>query len=230
MVGLYKKINKDGVEYDIDINEIKSERELYNKYGETKQVNGKSSINVSNLSFSPVYEKESMQTFNRIKQIVEKEIKENLCVNEMKTPSIIENNERLKELQELFGLEQFICNNNYILPPASDFGVFLYFENKDFPEKELPVKIYEFANCFRIEDSAKQKNILTRPTCFHLPDIHCFMKDEVYQEALKHLEIYNNILNTLMVPYFISMRISEQEYSERKEDIQKIAKKLCIIW
>lgn len=227
MIGFYKKINEYGAEHDINVNEIKSERELYNKYGAIKTETKTNSINIMNLCFSPVYEKDNMQIFNRVKQFIEEELKEKLCVDEMKTPCILENGKKLKVLQELFGLEQFICNDNYILPPASDFGIFQCFENKDFSEKELPVRIYEFANCFRIEDKTKQKNILTRPTCFHLPDIHCFMKVGIYQEALKHLEVYKDILNSLRIPYFISMRISEQEYSEQKEEIQGIAQNLC---
>lgn len=44
----------------------------------------------------------------------------------------------------------------------------------------------------------------------------------VYKEAKKHLVIYSRILKILEIPFFISLRISEKEYQEKKI-IKKIA-------
>lgn len=222
MIRCYKLIDKNGAEIDIKAN---SEKELYDKYYIT-EANKEKDVDISKINFSPVYENENIKMFNSIKEIIETKIIEYLKVSEIRMPSIIKNTEKLKELQELFGLKQFVCDGDYILPPASDFCVFSYFENKNFIKAEMPIKIYQFTNCYRIEDKDRQNNVLTRPTCFHLPDIHCFVENNVYQETLKHLKVYENILNELEIPYLMAMRITENEYIKQKEEIQNIAKKL----
>ena len=42
------------------------------------------------------------------------EIHNSNLVEEIKTTTILKNNERLEELQRLFGLQQFKCNEEYI--------------------------------------------------------------------------------------------------------------------
>ena len=223
MVGYYKFISDSGKEKDVEINEISSDKDVYNFYhSEVRKLYNK--INIQDIDYTPVYKEDNLEKFYYLKDIIEKNIKTNLKVNEIMTPEVIKNNDRLEELQKLFGLEKFNCNEEYILSPASDFGVFSVYEGKNFEEKEIPLRVYEFAKCYRVED--KKKHVLKRPTSFYLPDIHCFMKNDTYKEVLKHLKLYEKILKEIKIPYFIALRISEQEYNKKKENICNIAKEL----
>ena len=223
MVGYYKLISEIGKEENVEIDEINSDKDVYNFYCKEKR-NDKKDFNVQSIDYSPVYKGETLKKIYYLKDIIEKNIKSDLEIEEMKTPEIIKSNEKLEKLQELFGLEPFNCNKDYILSPASDFGIFSAFDGKNFEEREIPLTIYEFAKCYRVED--KKKDVLKRPTSFYLPDIHCFMQKNVYEEVLKHLKTYERILQELKIPYFIALRISEKEYNDNKEDICNIAKNL----
>ena len=56
-------------------------------------------IDVFNIDYTPIYQKELLEYFNYIKKTIEKEIKDGLAVEEIKTTTILKNNERLEELQ-----------------------------------------------------------------------------------------------------------------------------------
>ena len=223
MVGYYKFISNIGEERDVEISEIGSDKDVYNFY-HSEERNIKNKINIQDIDYTPVYKEANLEKFYYLKNIVEKNIKSNLEVHKIMTPEVIKNNDKLEELQKLFGLEKFDCNEEYILSPASDFGVFSVYEGKNFEEKEIPLRVYEFARCYRIED--KKKDALKRPTSFYLPDIHCFIEKDTYKEVLEHLKLYEKILKQIKIPYFIALRISEQEYNDNKEKICNIAKEL----
>lgn len=223
MVGYYKLISDIGKENDVEINEINSDKDVYNFYhSEERKVCNK--IAIQDIDYTPIYKEDNLEKFYYLKNIIEKNIKSNLKIQEIKTPEVIKSNDKLEELQKLFGLEKFNCNEGYILSPASDFGVFSAYEGKEFEEKDIPLRVYEFARCYRIED--KKKDVLKRPTSFYLPDIHCFMEKDTYKEVLKHLKLYEKILKEIQIPYFIALRISDQEYNNNKENICNIAKEL----
>ena len=80
------------------------------------------------------------------------------------------------------------------------------------------------AEAVLVED--KKKDALKRPTSFYLPDIHCFLNCDIYEEVLKHLKVYEEILHELQIPYFLTLRISEQEYKQRRIELCNIAKHL----
>lgn len=223
MVGYYKLISDIGKENDVEINGIKSDKDVYNFYhSEERKLCNK--ISIQDIDYTPIYKEDNLKKFYYLKNIIEKNIKSNLEIQEIKTPDVIKNNDKLEELQKLFGLEKFNCSEEYILSPASDFGVFSAYEEKEFEEKEIPLRVYDFARCYRIED--KKKDVLKRPTSFYLPDIHCFMEKDTYKEVLEHLKLYEKILKEIQIPYFIALRISEQEYENNKEKICNIAKEL----
>ena len=223
MVGYYKLISNRGKEEDVEISDISSDKDVYNFYhDEERKISNK--INIQDIDYTPVYKEDNLEKFYYLKNIVEKNIKSNLKVYEIMTPEVIKSNKKIEELQKLFGLEKFDCNEGYILSPASDFGVFSAYEEKNLEEKEIPLRVYEFAKCYRIED--KKKDVLKRPTSFYLPDIHCFMENDTYKEVLVHLKLYEKILKEIKIPYFIALRISEQEYNNNKEKICNIAKEL----
>lgn len=223
MVGYYKFISNTGKEEDVAINEINSDKDVYNFYHSEKS-NVSNEIVVQDIDYTPVYKDNNLEKFYYLKNIIEKNIKSNLQIQEIMTPEVIKSNDKLEKLQKLFGLEKFNCNEGYILSPASDFGIFSAYEGKNFEEKDIPLRVYEFARCYRIED--KKKDVLKRPTSFYLPDIHCFMEKDTYKEVLEHLKLYEKILKEIKIPYFIALRISEQEYNNNKEKICNIAKEL----
>ena len=223
MVGYYKLITMEGTEEPIGMNEIKSDKDVYNFYYNINR-DKKDEFKITSIDDSPVYIDENLKDFYIIKHIIEKNIRLKLNLKEIKTPEVMKYNSKLEELQKLFGLEPFRCNEEYILAPASDFGVFSFFEGKEFKEFEIPLSVYEFARCYRIED--KKKDALKRPTSFYLPDIHCFLNCDIYEEVLKHLKVYEEILHELQIPYFLTLRISEQEYKQRRIELCNIAKHL----
>ena len=221
MIGKYKILYKNGKENDIKINHD-SEKKLYDNYFvfSTKHKN-KDKLKIPCISGSPVYYLMYFNIFNKLKIKIEEEIRKKFEITEINTPNLIENTEEIKTLQKLFGLEQFICNNKYVLPPASDFGIFSFFKNKDLTIEKVNSNIYEFASCYRIE-TKQQNNVLIRPSCFHLPDMHFFLKNNIYLETRKHLLFYSKILNELNIDYNFALRISENEYNKHKEDILEI--------
>lgn len=223
MVGFYKVISEDGIENDVNIEEINSDKDIYNFYYKNQKSNNKN-INISNINFSPIYIGEDLKKFYWLKDIIEENIKQKLQLEEIKTPNIIENSLEIEKLQKLFGLEDFTCNKDNVLSPASDFGVFSILKDKTFENRDIPYRVYEFARCYRIEE--KKKDALKRPTSFYLPDIHCFLSEEVYKEVLIHLNVYESILRKIEVPYFVSLRIAKKEYEEHKNIICNIAKEL----
>lgn len=223
MVGYYKLISDIGKENDVEINEINSDKDVYNFYN-SEERNACNKIDIQDIDYTPIYKEDNLEKFYYLKNIIEENIKSNLKIQEIKTPEVIKSNDKLEELQKLFGLEKFNCNEGYILSPASDFGVFSAYEGKEFKEEDIPLRVYEFARCYRIED--KKRDVLKRPTSFYLPDIHCFMGKDTYKEVLKHLKLYEKILKKIQIPYFIALRISEQEYNNSKEKICNIAKEL----
>lgn len=223
MVGYYKFISNTGEEDVVAINEINSDRDVYNFYHSEKS-NVSNEIDVQDIDYTPVYKDDNLEKFYYLKNIIEKNIKLNLQIQEIMTPEVIKSNDKIEKLQKLFGLEKFNCNEGYILSPASDFGIFSVYEGKNFEEKDIPLRVYEFARCYRIED--KKKDVLKRPTSFYLPDIHCFIERDTYKEVLEHLKLYEKILKEIKIPYFIALRISEQEYNNNKEKICNIAKEL----
>jgi len=223
MVGFYKIISKEGIEEDITVEKIESDKDIYNFYYKNQKIR-KKNINIPNINFSPIYRGEDLKKFYWLKDIIEGNIKQKLQIEEIKTPNIIRKNMEIEKLQKLFGLDDFACNKENVLSPASDFGVFTMFKDKNFQNKEIPNRVYEFATCYRVEE--KEKDALKRPTSFYLPDIHCFLSEDVYGEVLAHLNIYESILRRLEIPYFVSLRIAKKEYDEHKNIICNIAKEL----
>lgn len=226
MVGRYKYISKYGDEKSIDTSAVQSDKDIYNLFYKEKNthVNINNNFNIDSINDAPIYNGKALEYFNYIKKVIEKKLRDNLSIEEIRTPSVLKNNKRLAELQKLFGLQEFKCNDEYILVPASDFGVFSLFENRKLKQNQLPIRLYEFAKCYRIEE--KKKDPLKRPTTFNLPDIHCFIDKNIYEEVKKHLNIYSSILRIFEIPFFIALRISEKEYQEKKEEIKNIAKEL----
>ena len=86
MVGYYKYISKIGNEEEVNMDMIESDKDVYNFFHEEKKINCKN-INISNIDYTPIYQKELLKYFNYIKEIVEKEIKDSLNVEEKQRQS-----------------------------------------------------------------------------------------------------------------------------------------------
>ena len=226
MSGIYKIIHTNGKETNIKL-EYNSEKEIYdNYYTFVRDRRDSTKIDIPNISFSPVYYNSNINTFNYLKEYVEHSIKNTFEITEISTPNLIENTAEIKALQKLFGLDEFAFDNKYVLPPASDFGIFSFLKDKDIIVENIGNNVYQFANCYRIEDKKKQNNVLIRPTCFHLPDIHSFLNSDIYQAVEKHLLFYSQILDELNIDYNFALRITEKEYTKYKKDIIAIVKKI----
>lgn len=157
MVGRYKYISKYGDEKSIDTSAVQSDKDIYNLFYKEKNthVNINNNFNIDSINDAPIYNGKALEYFNYIKKVIEKKLRDNLSIEEIRTPSVLKNNKRLAELQKLFGLQEFKCNDEYILVPASDFGVFSLFENRKLKQNQLPIRLYEFAKCYRIEEKRR---------------------------------------------------------------------------
>ena len=202
-------------------------KEIYdNYYTFSSDYKDNTKIDIPNISFSPVYYNSNINTFNYLKEYIENSIKNTFEITEMSIPNLIENTAEIKILQKLFGLDEFALNDKYVLPPASDFGVFSFLKDKDIIDENINNNIYQFADCYRIEDKKKQNNVLIRPTYFHLPDMHTFLNGNIYKTVEKHLLFYSKILDELNIDYNFALRIVEKEYIKHKKEIIAIVKKI----
>ncbi|MBQ8425245.1 MAG: hypothetical protein IJX17_04420 [Clostridia bacterium] len=148
-------------------------------------------------------------------------IEQNIEVLRVKTPSIFEIDDKLLKQQELFGLAPFVVNEKFLLPPASDFGIFKMLENTTIDNANAN-RFYEIATCYRKEDSAKA---FKRQFVFGLPDFHSIKyKNDIKSEILLFMNFNATVLRKLNIKFIISLRITEDEYENQKDVILKLAK------
>lgn len=157
--------------------------------------------------------------FSDIKKVA-KELGIDYC--SISTPILFLPNERLLKLQELFGLESFMADSRYLLPPASDFGVFTMLADKAYAKEKLPYRVFEKAVCFRKE---KKEDGMSRFLSFHLPDFHSLVsEDTVEDEILCMMQLNAAVLDDL--PFFVALRVTEEEYEKRVVFLKQMAKQL----
>lgn len=109
------------------------------------------------------------------------------------------------------------------------FGQFLIASDATISYKHLPLRIYELAKSFRVEQRGELAG-LKRLRCFTMPDVHAFCKDfeQAKKEMIKRFELANTILNKIGISknYIeFSLRVVKNFYEENKDFIHEIVKK-----
>lgn len=111
-------------------------------------------------------------------------------------------------------------NREFVLRFAGDFGLFRMMKDATLSYRNLPLRIYEFSKSFRLEQRGELTG-LKRLRAFHMPDVHCFVKDidsgwEEYMLLYKH---YSDLADATGVEYAVAFRIVEEFYDKYKEHI-----------
>ncbi|MBO5341197.1 MAG: hypothetical protein J6A73_00775 [Lachnospiraceae bacterium] len=172
----------------------------------------KKHVTVSEIEFA-AYESYLLDVID--KKVAEKK----LDVSKVRTQQLFAETDTLLELQKRFGLEPFRTEDGYLLPPASDFGVFSMMANKK-NSCDL-VRFYEYTHCFRKEEEVIG---MKRRKVFHLPDFHSFLKTQKIELEFKEmLQFHYEILSSLEIPFFFAIRITKEEYKKYENFLMKIS-------
>jgi threonyl-tRNA synthetase len=91
--------------------------------------------------------------------------------------------------------------------------------------RNLPLRIYEFSKSFRLEQRGELTG-LKRLRAFHMPDVHCFVKDidEGWKEYMHLYRNYADLADATGVEYAVAFRIVKEYYDEYKQNIVELLK------
>ena len=114
-------------------------------------------------------------------------------------------------------------NREFVLRFAGDFGLFRMMKDATVSYRSLPLRIYEFSKSFRLEQRGELTG-LKRLRAFHMPDVHCFVKDidsgwEEYMHLYKH---YSDLADATGVEYAVAFRIVDEFYEKYKQNIVEL--------
>ncbi len=113
----------------------------------------------------------------------------------------------------------------FVLRFAGDFGLFRMMKDATLSYRNLPLRIYEFSKSFRLEQRGELTG-LKRLRAFHMPDVHCFVKDldggwNEYMHLYRH---YSDLADATGVEYAVAFRIVKDYYDKYKENIVELLK------
>jgi len=116
-------------------------------------------------------------------------------------------------------------NREFVLRFAGDFGLFRMMKGATLSYRHLPLRIYEFSKSFRLEQRGELTG-LKRLRAFHMPDIHCFVKDldEGWKEYMLLYKNYADLADATKVEYAVAFRIVKEFYDKYKSNIVELLK------
>ena len=116
-------------------------------------------------------------------------------------------------------------NREFVLRFAGDFGLFRMMKDATVSYRNLPLRIYEFSKSFRLEQRGELTG-LKRLRAFHMPDVHCFVKDidEGWKEYMHLYRNYADLADATGVEYAVAFRIVKEYYDEYKQNIVELLK------
>ncbi|MDH3365263.1 MAG: threonine--tRNA ligase [Thermoplasmata archaeon] len=111
----------------------------------------------------------------------------------------------------------------FVLRFAGDFGLFRMMKDATISYRNLPLRIYEFSKSFRLEQRGELTG-LKRLRAFHMPDVHCFVKDidsgwDEYMLLYRH---YSDLANATGVEYAVAFRVVQEYYDKYKQNIVEL--------
>jgi len=169
--------------------------------------------------------------FNMLKNWIEHFALEELNCVEIKTPLIYdwsdkEINEQASSFHQkhyrVFGADD---DKEFVLRFAGDFGLFKMLKKTNISYRQLPVRVYEFSDSFRYEQSGELSG-LRRLRAFTMPDIHCFCGDIMggFEEYKTLHKAYSDFANSTGIQYCVVYRIVDEFYKKHKDQIMELVK------
>lgn len=122
-------------------------------------------------------------------------------------------------------------NKELVLRPASDPGAFPYVHNLNFSYKQMPIKEYEEALCFRKEQRGELSG-LKRVRNFLMTDLHAFTKNE--ERAKEEFEelafICKDLMNSLVdkETWVMGWEAVEGYWEDNKEWVKQITREMGV--
>jgi threonyl-tRNA synthetase len=152
----------------------------------------------------------------------------------MKNPMIYKKS--IKEISQLMGefherdYKVLSDDEEFVLRFAADPGGFPFMQKVYFSYKQMPVKNYEEAICFRREQSGECVG-LRRLRNFHMTDMHAFCMNE--KQAKEQYEILSKKFQTLMnnviaKDWVLGFEIVEEYYDKWKDWFSHIVKEMKV--
>lgn len=124
-----------------------------------------------------------------------------------------------------------IENENLVLRFASDPGAFPYMQKVTFSYKNMPIREYEEAICFRKEQKGELSG-LRRVRNFLMTDVHAFCMDvdQANEEFLKLSLLCKELMDSIITKnrWVMGWEIVEQFYDDHKEWILQLIKTLGV--
>jgi threonyl-tRNA synthetase len=122
-------------------------------------------------------------------------------------------------------------NENLVLRFASDPGAFPYMQKVTFSYKNMPIREYEEAICFRKEQRGELSG-LRRVRNFLMTDVHAFCMNEkqAREEFLKLSSLCKELMDSIISKnrWVLGWEIVEQYYDENKEWILNLIKEIGV--
>lgn len=111
----------------------------------------------------------------------------------------------------------------FVLRFAGDFGLFRMLQGATLSYRNLPLRVYEFSKSFRLEQRGELTG-LKRLRAFHMPDVHCFVKDidEGWEEYMLLYRNYADLADATKVEYAVAFRIVREFYEKYKQNIVEL--------
>jgi threonyl-tRNA synthetase len=190
------------------------------------------SSDIGNYILKPI----SLEIINDLKSYISDLIKTLGYCSQIKTPIILNlSSTGLDKYIKKFPTRYYQIGNskkNLGLRFAACPGTFSWVSDKFIDSKNLPFGFYEFAECFRNQQTGEVKP-LNRHKNFLMPDLHVFCHNIITDVELRFLELLDLIIKFLkdfqilddIIPI---LRMSESSFKEHSKLIQNIFKKLNI--
>jgi len=113
----------------------------------------------------------------------------------------------------------------FVLRFAGDFGLFRMLKGATLSYRSLPMRIYEFSKSFRLEQRGELTG-LKRLRAFHMPDVHCFVKDidDGWSEFMLLYKNYADLAQGTGVEHAVAFRIIKEFYEKNKDNLVELLK------
>ncbi|MEM2941309.1 MAG: threonine--tRNA ligase [Thermoproteota archaeon] len=140
--------------------------------------------------------------------------------------------EAIRQLQGEFHERDYrVEGEGLVLRFASDPGAFPFIQKTVFTYRNMPVKIYEEAVCFRKEQKGELTGLM-RVRNFWMTDMHAFCKDEeqAYEEYFRLSMLFGRLMESVIAGgnWVLGFEIVEEYYEKYRELFKRIVAALRV--
>jgi len=138
----------------------------------------------------------------------------------------------IKQLQGEFHERDYrVEGEGLVLRFASDPGAFPFMQKTVFTYRNMPVKVYEEAVCFRKEQKGELTGLM-RVRNFWMTDMHAFCRDEeqAYEEYFKLSLMFGGLMDSVIAGgnWVLGFEIVEEYYEKYRELFRRIVTSLRV--